>query len=168
MAAYNCGPVNVEKAVERTGYADFWELRRLGALPNVLCKLSGLTTEAAPERRTPEHLLPFLRHAVEVFGPARCMFGSDWPVLTLATTYGQWLDLVLTAIDPLPGDERDQVMRRTAHRASFKILTSPGLSSTKRIRTIRPCPELSILSRSLRKRMLVRASTRPRWHPENA
>jgi membrane-bound lytic murein transglycosylase D len=33
MAAYNCGPVNVEKAVERTGYADFWELRRLGALP---------------------------------------------------------------------------------------------------------------------------------------
>ena len=33
MAAYNCGPVTVEKAVERTGYADFWELRRLGVLP---------------------------------------------------------------------------------------------------------------------------------------
>jgi membrane-bound lytic murein transglycosylase D len=33
IAAYNCGPVNVEKAVERTGYADFWELRSRGALP---------------------------------------------------------------------------------------------------------------------------------------
>jgi membrane-bound lytic murein transglycosylase D len=33
MAAYDCGPVTVEKAVERTGYADFWELRRLGVLP---------------------------------------------------------------------------------------------------------------------------------------
>lgn len=33
IAAYNCGPMNVERAVERTGYADFWELRRRGALP---------------------------------------------------------------------------------------------------------------------------------------
>jgi len=33
IAAYNCGPGNVERAVERTGYADFWELRSRGALP---------------------------------------------------------------------------------------------------------------------------------------
>jgi len=33
LAAYNCGPVTVEKAVERTGYADFWELRSRGVLP---------------------------------------------------------------------------------------------------------------------------------------
>jgi len=34
MAAYNCGPGNVERAVERTGYADYWELRARHALPN--------------------------------------------------------------------------------------------------------------------------------------
>jgi len=90
------------------------DLRRLAAAPNVRCKLSGLATEADPAHRTPAHLLPFLRTAVDAFGPARCMFGSDWPVLTLATGYRAWLDVVREAVADLTDDERDQVMRRTA------------------------------------------------------
>jgi L-fuconolactonase len=89
-------------------------MSRLAELPNVRCKLSGLATEADPTHRAPADLLPYLRHAVDTFGPARCMFGSDWPVLTTAMSYGQWLDLVLTAVADLTVEEQDLVMRRTA------------------------------------------------------
>jgi L-fuconolactonase len=90
------------------------DLSRLAALPNVVCKLSGLATEAAPDRRAPQHLLPFLREAIDLFGPGRCMFGSDWPVLTLAMSYGRWLDLVREAVGDLAPDQRADVLHRTA------------------------------------------------------
>ncbi|WP_088288327.1 amidohydrolase [Kineosporia sp. A_224] len=90
------------------------DLRRLAALPNVRCKLSGLVTEADPDHRAASDLLPFLRHALDVFGPGRCLFGSDWPVLTLVTTYDHWLDVVLQAVDDLDGAARDLVMRANA------------------------------------------------------
>ena len=104
--------------VSRAGLAAWApDLAGLARLPNVRCKLSGLATEADPDHRTPPDLLPFLRHALDVFGPARCLFGSDWPVLTLAMGYGQWLDVVREACSDLSADERDLVMRRTAEGA---------------------------------------------------
>ena len=90
------------------------DLRRLADLPNVTCKLSGLATEAEPDRRTPAHLVPFLRQAIDLFGPRRCMFGSDWPVLTTAMSYSRWLGVVAEAIGDLTAEEQDHVMRRTA------------------------------------------------------
>ena len=90
------------------------DLNRLSALPNVRCKLSGLATEADPDHRTPADLMPFLRSAIDAFGPGRCMFGSDWPVLTLAMPYGRWLDLVREAVADLTADEQDLVLRGTA------------------------------------------------------
>jgi L-fuconolactonase len=67
------------------------DLTELARNENVYCKLSGLTTEVAEPR-------PYIEHALDLFGPERCMFGSDWPVATLTTTYQGWLDL-------LPDDE---------------------------------------------------------------
>jgi L-fuconolactonase len=90
------------------------ELARLASLPNVRCKLSGLATEADPGHRTADDLIPFLRSAIDAFGPARCMFGSDWPVVTTAMPYGRWLDLVREAVGDLTADERDLVLRGTA------------------------------------------------------
>lgn len=90
------------------------DLARLAALPNVRCKLSGLATEADAGSRTGAALRPFLDHAVQVFGPSRCMFGSDWPLVRLAASYAWWLDLVRTVIDDLPGPERRAVLRGTA------------------------------------------------------
>ena len=55
---------------------------RLAALPNVLCKLSGLLTEAGG--REPEAVRPYAETLLELFGPDRLIFGSDWPVLRLA------------------------------------------------------------------------------------
>jgi L-fuconolactonase len=91
-------------------------LERLAGLPNVRCKLSGLATEADADHRAPEDLLPFLGHAVAAFGPERCMFASDWPVVTLAMAYGQWLDLVREAVHDLDVVQRDLVLRGTARR----------------------------------------------------
>lgn len=90
------------------------DVDRLAALPNVACKLSGLTSEADRATCTPAHLGSYLRHAVAVFGPARCMFGSDWPVASLTTTYGGWLDAVREAVADLTSGDRARIMIRTA------------------------------------------------------
>lgn len=90
-------------------------LRRLARRENVVCKLSGLATEAAPGT-DPGALLAVLREALEAFGPRRCLYGGDWPVMTLATTYGSWLDLVRAALADLPAGDVDAVLRANAVR----------------------------------------------------
>jgi L-fuconolactonase len=106
------------KPAVREAAADPWreQIRRLAGQPNVMCKLSGLTTEADWSRWTPGDVLPYLRHVLAEFGPQRCMFGSDWPVATLATAYPRWIDVVLTALAGHSPAERDQVLRGTATR----------------------------------------------------
>ena len=90
------------------------DISRIAALPNVRCKLSGLLSEAPPERRTSTALRPWLDHALGAFGPERCMFGSDWPVLTGAGGYDQWHEIVLGAISGLTEAERNRVLSGTA------------------------------------------------------
>src|SRR5579884_3300046 len=67
-------------------------LAQLAALPNVWCKVSGLVTEADPQRWTPDDLAPYLAYALEVFGEDRVVFGGDWPVLLLASSYDWWIE----------------------------------------------------------------------------
>jgi L-fuconolactonase len=97
---------------------DPWRARldRLAELPNVVCKLSGLATEADWARWNDDDVQPFLRHALAHFGPERCMYGGDWPVATLATSYQRWLAVVLAAIAHLPEPARDAVLHGTARR----------------------------------------------------
>jgi L-fuconolactonase len=71
------------------------DLEALAAHANVVCKLSGLTTEADHAAWTPDDVAPYLAHALDCFGRERCLFGSDWPVATLATTYERWVEVVL-------------------------------------------------------------------------
>jgi L-fuconolactonase len=92
------------------------DLARLAACPNVVAKLSGLVTEADWDTWSTETLRPAVEHALDVFGPARLMFGSDWPVCLLASTYDRWVDTVHELIDDLPPDERDQIWGGTAAR----------------------------------------------------
>ncbi|MEU5872010.1 amidohydrolase family protein [Glycomyces sp. NPDC047369] len=75
----------------------------LAKRPNVSAKLSGLVTEADWHRWTPTDLRPFVQAALELFGPDRLMFGSDWPVCELAATYTRVKDAlteVLGRTDP--------------------------------------------------------------------
>jgi L-fuconolactonase len=70
------------------------ELQPIAKLPNVVCKLSGLVTEADWENWAPETLRPFIDGAVELFGTERLLFGSDWPVCLLAGSYNEVFGLV--------------------------------------------------------------------------
>lgn len=73
------------------------DIRALAAFENVTCKLSGLVTEADWAKWTVQDLRPYVDVVLEAFGPARLMFGSDWPVCLLA---GEYQD-VLTAAEEL-------------------------------------------------------------------
>jgi L-fuconolactonase len=90
-------------------------LTSMAALPNVAVKLSGLVTEAAPGWRT-DDLLPYARHALAAFGPGRTMYGSDWPVCTLAATYEQVVEVAEATCADLDAAERDAVFGGTARR----------------------------------------------------
>jgi L-fuconolactonase len=92
------------------------DMTRLAALPNVVVKLSGLLTEAAPDQRSSAVLAPWLRHALETFGPKRCMFGSDWPVLNLGGGFELWLDIVTEALADLNATDAAAAWSGTAER----------------------------------------------------
>ncbi|HET9563901.1 MAG TPA: amidohydrolase family protein [Mycobacterium sp.] len=93
-----------------------WRLQiaELATRRNIVCKLSGLMTEIVSGPTGVEAAEPYLAHALAEFGPDRCLFGSDWPVMTLAATYSDWLDLVLSLV---PGEhDRRAVLAGTAER----------------------------------------------------
>ena len=92
------------------------DLAALARLPHVVCKLSGLVTEADPTAWTVDDLRPYFEHLVSCFGPTRLLFGSDWPVVKLAASYPRWLDAALTLLNPLPTADRDAVLAGNARR----------------------------------------------------
>lgn len=100
------------------GTLDPWaaDLRRLAALPNTVCKLSGLVTEAAPGRWRTEDLAPYADTALDAFGPQRLLFGSDWPVCTLRADYAEVVRITRHLTDRLGAGERDAVFRHNAIR----------------------------------------------------
>jgi L-fuconolactonase len=104
----------------RAGWAGLEEWRELvaplAACPNVVCKLSGLVTEADHETWTPADLRPFVETALELFGAERALFGSDWPVCLLAASYGQVKEALEAALPPLTDTERAQVFGGNAVR----------------------------------------------------
>ena len=77
------------------------QIARASEHPNVYCKLSGLVTEADHATWRAEDLAPYIQHAVRTFGPRRCMFGSDWPVCTLAGSYAQVVQALEACLAPL-------------------------------------------------------------------
>jgi len=89
-------------------------LRQLALRPNVTCKLSGLVTEVPGWKWTPELLRPYVEVVLEAFGPRRLMFGSDWPVCLVASTYAQWMEFVRRGTESLSLDERDRLFGGTA------------------------------------------------------
>jgi L-fuconolactonase len=102
----------------RSGGFDSWRrgLDRLAARPNVVAKLSGLVTEAHWGTWTPAALGPYVDAALDAFGADRLMIGSDWPVCTVAGTYRDVMDVVITALDGRTAAEREAVLGGTARR----------------------------------------------------
>lgn len=80
----------------------------------VHCKLSGMITEADWKKWTPEQLFPYLEIAVELFGPERLMYGSDWPVCLLAGEYERFWQVIEEFTDSLSPSEKARIMGETA------------------------------------------------------
>ncbi|MGW1952959.1 amidohydrolase family protein [Streptomyces sp. NPDC001920] len=97
------------------GEREPWEtsVRSLAALPNTVCKFSGMVTEADPAAWTVEDLRPYADVVLEAFGPRRLMFGSDWPVCTLAASYAH---VLATAEELTSPADRAEIFERTAVR----------------------------------------------------
>jgi L-fuconolactonase len=76
-------------------------MQRVASHENVFCKLSGMVTEADHDGWTAADLAPYVAEAVRFFGPDRLMFGSDWPVCTLAASYAQVLAALESVLAPL-------------------------------------------------------------------
>ncbi|WP_329329151.1 amidohydrolase family protein [Streptomyces mirabilis] len=101
-----------------TGALNPWAtaVRALAELPNTVCKLSGMVTEADHAKWTVDGLRPYADTVLDAFGPGRLMFGSDWPVCTLAASYGQVVDAAEELTGGLGAEERAEVFGGTATR----------------------------------------------------
>jgi L-fuconolactonase len=100
------------------------QVAELARRPNVTCKLSGLVTEAGPGWE-PGQIAPYAGWLLDCFGPGRLLFGSDWPVCTLAATYGQVVALARALLaGRLSAGETDAVFGQNA--AAVYGLRPPG------------------------------------------
>lgn len=101
----------------RNGAFDAWRklIAPLSAYPHVMCKMSGLVTEAATNW-TPADVLPYCAELLALFGPERLLFGSDWPVVNLAGGYDVWRDVAMTAVSGLSAADRAAVLGGNASR----------------------------------------------------
>lgn len=103
----------------KAGQLEPWraQLAELARFDNVVCKVSGLLTEADHEEWRARDLLPYAQHGVDVFGVDRVLFGSDWPVLTLAGEYSEWLEFT----ESLTGSWSDSERRRFYHDNAAEV-----------------------------------------------
>jgi L-fuconolactonase len=85
------------------------QIRTLAQFPYVSCKLSGLVTEADWQTWTAADLRPYLEVVLDAFGPQRLMFGGDWPVSELATSYQQWVETAYTLLSNVSEADRRQI-----------------------------------------------------------
>jgi L-fuconolactonase len=102
----------------KAGELDPWrqDLKALAAHGHVLCKLSGMVTEADWQGWKRADFTPYLEVALETFGPKRLMIGSDWPVCTLAAGYPDTIGIVRDFLAPLAAAEREAIEGGNAAR----------------------------------------------------
>jgi L-fuconolactonase len=102
----------------KDGLKEPWkaEIAELAKLPNVVCKLSGVTTEADHRAWTAEQLRPYIDWVCDRFGIERILYGGDWPVATLAGDYLQWLTVLEQATADFTEGERRNLFADNAKR----------------------------------------------------
>lgn len=103
----------------KAGIIDPWRehIREMAAMPNVVCKLSGVTTEADHKAWNRDQLRPYIDHVIDCFGFDRVLYGGDWPVSELAGRYGEWVAVLDWATEGCTAEERRKLFRDNAIRA---------------------------------------------------
>ncbi|WP_029065880.1 amidohydrolase family protein [Labrenzia sp. DG1229] len=106
------------KPLIRDGLIDDWaaSMKQLAADTNAYCKLSGLVTEAKPDWSV-DDLRPYVDHLLSTFGPQRILWGSDWPVCLLASSYERWVEATESLLNGLTPDEKNAVLGLNAKSA---------------------------------------------------
>jgi L-fuconolactonase len=109
---------HIAKPPIASGAIDDWAdlMEPFRPLTHVSCKISGMITEANWTDWTPDDLTPYVARAVDIFGPDRVLFGSDWPVCLLAGEYGAVKSALEAALPPLSAEERAKVFGGNAIR----------------------------------------------------
>jgi len=92
-------------------------MSELATFPNVLCKVSGLVTEANWKDWEVKDFKPYVDHVIEIFTPQRLMFGSDWPVANLGGTYAEIVELAEALTSGFSQSEGDYFWHKTAASA---------------------------------------------------
>jgi L-fuconolactonase len=92
-------------------------IAQLALRPNVYCKLSGVLTEADWQTWTDDDIAPYMEIVLNAFGPKRLMFGSDWPLVTLASSYEGWLQFVRRYVKRLSEVEQEWIFFKAATEA---------------------------------------------------
>jgi len=102
----------------REGRLELWreQLSEVAALPNVTCKVSGIVTNADPDRWSCEDLSAPVEHVLQCFGWDRVMFGSDWPVCTLAASFREWTEALTKIVEQAPEEDQEKLFWRNAER----------------------------------------------------
>ena len=86
---------------------------------NAFCKLSGLVTEAS-DKWTVDDIRPYVDHLLDTFGTGRLIWGSDWPVCTLAASYDRWFEVTSRLLESLSEKERQAILGYNA-RIAYKL-----------------------------------------------
>lgn len=109
---------HLAKPYIKSGYYKGWEImmREISQYPQVYCKWSGMITEANWYSWTPEDLRKYLEITADCFTADRLMYGSDWPVLNVAGTYQQVLDVILDHVSGWSTQEQSNVMGENAKK----------------------------------------------------
>ena len=89
-------------------------MRLLASQPNIVSKLSALGTFI--HKNDPDHIAAVVRETIDIFGPTRCLFGSNFPVEKLWTGYSDLIAAYRKAIEPLGDDVARAAFRDTATR----------------------------------------------------
>ena len=101
----HCGKPGIRGAIQEPWRT---QIRELAQLPNVICKISGLLTEADWEKWTVDEVLWYAQEAADAFGRSRIMFGSDWPVNEAAGGFRRWFELTTALTDRWGAEEKDE------------------------------------------------------------
>ncbi len=92
------------------------EIKVLADFPNVHCKISGVVTEADHDNWTLNNAQPYIDHVIACFGFDRVIYGSDWPVSTLATDYRRWVETLQASVSGCSPEELRKLFHDNAVR----------------------------------------------------
>jgi predicted TIM-barrel fold metal-dependent hydrolase len=113
-------PLSGEDAAQHDANAWKRDIEALAARPNVVCKISGVVAQA-PRQWTADQLAPIVNHCLDMFGPDRVIFGSDWPVCRVRASLRQWVEALWQIVAARPASDRQKLFHDNA--VKFYALT---------------------------------------------